>query len=161
MLSSPYRVFNPPKRKAIHIQLRNRNITIRGKAKANQDPKLIMSQSGKQLKNKLLLRNMFKTVCCISTTAICQKDSNCQRSGQYHTGKSTGTVQTHHLNCSKRVRVRKCPTAHLAEAGRISTLYLFSCPIRIRFGAVPVKVAVPPMLAAYGIQMRNPFQTFI
>lgn len=35
--------------------------------------------------------------------------------------------------------------------------YLFSCPRRMRFGAVPVSVAVPPMLAAYGMEMRKPF----
>ena len=40
------------------------------------------------------------------------------------------------------------------------TGHLFSCPIRMRFGAVPVSVAVPPILAAYGIQIKNPFQTF-
>lgn len=39
--------------------------------------------------------------------------------------------------------------------------YLFSCPRRMRFGAVPVSVAVPPMLAAYGIEMRKPFHIFV
>lgn len=39
--------------------------------------------------------------------------------------------------------------------------YLFSCPKRMRFGAVPVSVAVPPMLAAYGIEMRKPFHIFV
>jgi hypothetical protein len=33
--------------------------------------------------------------------------------------------------------------------------------MRMRFGAVPVRVAVPPILAAYGIQIRKPFHTFI
>lgn len=39
--------------------------------------------------------------------------------------------------------------------------YLFSWPSRMRFGAVPVSVAVPPMLAAYGIEMRKPFHMFV
>ncbi|TNN73333.1 hypothetical protein EYF80_016496 [Liparis tanakae] len=30
----------------------------------------------------------------------------------------------------------------------------------MRLGAVPVSVAVPPILAAYGIHIKNPFHTF-
>ena len=41
------------------------------------------------------------------------------------------------------------------------TRHLLSCPIRMRLGAVPVSVAVPPMLAAYGMQIRKPFQICI
>lgn len=52
-------------------------------------------------------------------------------------------------------------SCRIAKDPQDSLPYLFSCPSRMRFGAVPVSVAVPPMLAAYGIEMRKPFHMFV
>ena len=41
----------------------------------------------------------------------------------------------------------------------ISSAYKSSCPLSTRFGPVPVRVAVPPMLAAYAMLSRIPLPT--
>ena len=58
------------------------------------------------------------------------------------------------------VRCKLCEE-FMHKGKNIPGRHLLSCPIRMRLGAVPVSVAVPPMLAAYGMQIRKPFQIFI